>query len=153
MSTPTAYGQVGFMLASLMGKLDEWQVRPRFMEACGRGLVTYLSAAEMKKNIYDRLVICVAPGRGEDAIRDMGKLFAANNNDKEADRYFRLFDPHQNYAANPSGLDKFSNHSFKISNKGKKKPTRAQLMDERWRHAHGIYQRPTMVGGSGRKSF
>ncbi len=139
-SYPMPYGELGYMLSSMWGKLPERVFRPRFLSACGRGLVGFISWSEM--GLDRRLRKVYEQPRGVQAIRDLGVINAGNNADMY--HYYKTFNPYTDYAKNPELLDQFVSGP-KIGFKPKRRPTPNQLASKKWRQANGLEISPEEV--------
>ncbi len=141
-SYPMAYGELGFMLSSMWGKLPEPVFRPRFFSMCSRGLVGFQSWGQMGQDIRTRKVMEYPAG--VQSIRDIGAM-GPGKDDPTAYNFFKYFDPYQDYSKNPSALDKFTRGPKYALPKQKQRPTRRQILDPKWRAAHGIGAMPDEV--------
>lgn len=92
---PMMYGGLGFALNSMHGwSMREWMFRPRFLDMCARGLITWTEWDQAYDHFKNRKL--VETKRGQQAIRDFAIL---NGGDVG---WYRNFDPQD-----LSTLDKF----------------------------------------------
>ncbi len=142
-SYPMTYGEYGYMLSAMWKRIPETAFRPRFLAMCGRGLIGLVTWDEMHLDLRLRRVQIL--DRGIDAIREIGKWNASRMGDADLYFHFTSFDPNHDYAKDPSALDRFTLGKKFGFKKQKRKPTRQQIMDPRWRQSMGITGSPEEV--------
>lgn len=97
---PLTYGETGFQVSAMFGhRLSEAVYRPRFIEACTKGFVTFQSWDDLKKQFLHRKVV-YGP-RCVQAIKDIA-IFEGGDY-----AFYKYFDPTRDYSKNPDELDRF----------------------------------------------
>lgn len=110
---PLTYAETGMEVSALFGhSVRERHFWPRFLKACGKGLVSFESWDDMGAHRLARRV--VAMPYSVEMIRDVQ---IAQGGDYD---YYRYFDPYENYEKNPHKMDRFLKGPVKDQNTGKK---------------------------------
>ncbi len=141
-SYPMAYGELGFMLSSMWGKIPERVFRPRLLSASARGLVGFTDWRDMGADIRLRKVKELPTA--VQSIRDIGAM-TVGKDDPTAYNFYKNFNPYNDYSKDSSALDKFTRGPKVGFQRAKRKPTQRQYLDPKWRAAHGIGAMPEEV--------
>ena len=122
---PLTYAETGMEVSALFGHtLRERDFWPRFVKACGKGLVTFEGWDDLFKHRLARTVVSLPH-----SVEVIRAVQIAQGGDRH---YYTYFDPYEDYERNPHKLDRFLKGPVKAKG-GRRKVDRRTLFAEQFK--------------------